>query len=473
LFALRNAYQQAQIQLPQLREQLKKDQEDKVSYISDKQKELLGHQNDLSQAQANELHCQQQYKHMKIHHGLAMQRLALTKLEHQRIELQKDWNAIEDLNAKIVSHDFLSLSFTDQVVLLNDIEERLPHFEEVYEQAKPKLDESKKALSSLSIQEKDKNQDEKLLELQELHEKLNKFHSRINTVVQFCGIKREEATTYELMRILGEYETLSKNKDAKADTIFEKLQELAQHDNFIARFSESESYKNINEKKEQLQILALTRLKTQYQDLYGILRCKESLAIEEKINELAAFNDYLTGFEDTPSPAIKKLHDSIINLRNKVTDFKASDFNTYKNKFFQTLSDNLFITSKVKLSNNSQRKEFVENSSLSLNTYITQRNETYWFKDLMSGFAAFFLGCFGYQTESQKRENYVNELNGELENFKNDPSNYDSLSSVIEQGKKEYKPRKGDEEQSLLTVLTTLESDLKPLKPQENIAVLN
>ncbi|KTC86345.1 hypothetical protein [Legionella brunensis] len=72
--------------------------------------------------------------------------------------------------------------------------------------------------------------------------------------------------------------------------------------------------------------------------------------------------------------------------------------------------------------------------------YLQERAQTFWFRDLMSSVAAFALGCFGYKTEAQERQEYLQDLKDTFEAYKEDPENYDQLMIKIDEGER-FKPR--------------------------------
>ena len=80
-----------------------------------------------------------------------------------------------------------------------------------------------------------------------------------------------------------------------------------------------------------------------------------------------------------------------------------------------------------------------------LTNYLQQRAETYWFRDLVSSFFAFFLKWpFGYQTEKERREKYVNkELRPAIESYKRSGDNSDLLK-VLDPQYTFFKPRTRD-----------------------------
>lgn len=75
--------------------------------------------------------------------------------------------------------------------------------------------------------------------------------------------------------------------------------------------------------------------------------------------------------------------------------------------------------------------------------YLAERKRTFWFKDILREIAAFAFGCFGYKTDSQVREEYINDLRVTLMEYKNhsfDMNSVDVLSRVT-QGLSQLSPR--------------------------------
>lgn len=99
-----------------------------------------------------------------------------------------------------------------------------------------------------------------------------------------------------------------------------------------------------------------------------------------------------------------------------------------------------------------------------LKEYLNEREKTYWFKDLLSGIAAFTLGCFGYKTDAQLRQEYIGELNDAFSAYQSRQSlnaaDSEPLLDVINRGLKQFPPRYHGEH-SLFCKLSSLKSELK------------
>ncbi|KTC91501.1 hypothetical protein [Fluoribacter dumoffii] len=97
--------------------------------------------------------------------------------------------------------------------------------------------------------------------------------------------------------------------------------------------------------------------------------------------------------------------------------------------------------------------------------YLEERRETYWFKDLISSAAALVLGCFGYKTEAQEREEYLQELKADYQQYKNNPNeeNLKRLQGKIQEGLDKFSPRSsknGAEAKSLKAKLQQMQADV-------------
>ena len=102
--------------------------------------------------------------------------------------------------------------------------------------------------------------------------------------------------------------------------------------------------------------------------------------------------------------------------------------------------------------------------------YLYERSITYWFYDLFTNATAFVLGCFGYKSDSQNRQEYIqNTLKTALESYIDADSHgkraaYEDLISVIETGQRLFQPRVAKGEQyhdySLCHKLELLKKDL-------------
>ncbi|MCL9685641.1 hypothetical protein [Legionella maioricensis] len=99
--------------------------------------------------------------------------------------------------------------------------------------------------------------------------------------------------------------------------------------------------------------------------------------------------------------------------------------------------------------------------------YLQERANTFWFNDLISSIAAFALGCFGYKTGAQLRQEYLtNELQPALTTYQNEPTmeHYEDLINVIKDGKIQFPPRTAHNEteqnKSLLSKLRQLEAEV-------------
>lgn len=101
--------------------------------------------------------------------------------------------------------------------------------------------------------------------------------------------------------------------------------------------------------------------------------------------------------------------------------------------------------------------------------YQYDRAQQFWLKDLIRSIAAFTLGCFGYKTDAQEREEYLDELRQLFDEYKKDrtQANGESLLTEIEKGQQQFPPRAnvGEEgyENSLSFKLESLKTSITPL----------
>ncbi|WP_043873989.1 hypothetical protein [Legionella massiliensis] len=94
--------------------------------------------------------------------------------------------------------------------------------------------------------------------------------------------------------------------------------------------------------------------------------------------------------------------------------------------------------------------------------YLHERAETYAWRDWFSTLAATVLGVFGYQTESAKRQEFVENLNNAISIYERAgcEANYQIVTALITTGKETFSPRakEGDEhDKSLFAKLSLLE----------------
>ncbi|VEB34939.1 Uncharacterised protein [Legionella sainthelensi] len=75
--------------------------------------------------------------------------------------------------------------------------------------------------------------------------------------------------------------------------------------------------------------------------------------------------------------------------------------------------------------------------------YLQERANTFWFKDFLSSMASFALGCIGYKTEAQLRQNYLDELQISLQVYQENSceKNTKKLFQKINYGLTQFSPR--------------------------------
>lgn len=99
--------------------------------------------------------------------------------------------------------------------------------------------------------------------------------------------------------------------------------------------------------------------------------------------------------------------------------------------------------------------------------YLQERADTFWFKDFLSSIASFALGCIGYKTEAQLRQNYLDELQTSLQVYEGNSceNNTKKLFQKINYGLTQFSPRSkvGEEgyDSSLHAKLSGFKKDLR------------
>jgi hypothetical protein len=98
--------------------------------------------------------------------------------------------------------------------------------------------------------------------------------------------------------------------------------------------------------------------------------------------------------------------------------------------------------------------------------YLEEREKTYAIKDAISRFFACMLGVFGYQTEREKRREFVKTLDGFMQN-----KQYQQVINAIEKRQPEFSSRR-DSSQSLQGVLTRFNTALAPIAHPAQVSEL-
>ncbi|KTD67616.1 hypothetical protein Lsan_0275 [Legionella santicrucis] len=117
--------------------------------------------------------------------------------------------------------------------------------------------------------------------------------------------------------------------------------------------------------------------------------------------------------------------------------------------------------------------------------YLQERANTFWFKDFLSSIAAFALGCIGYKTEAQLRQNYLDELQTSVQVYQESSCENDTkkLLQKINYGLSRFSPRNkaGEEgyDKSLHAKLSGFKKEVKFVQekfatnePKENKSLL-
>lgn len=104
-----------------------------------------------------------------------------------------------------------------------------------------------------------------------------------------------------------------------------------------------------------------------------------------------------------------------------------------------------------------QQNEHIRSYSKRIDNYLSQRDSDYKIKDLLENL---FCSCFAKRTDKNNREMYAKSLKAALANY--DGKNTTSVSTLIQQGMLQFKPRSPDSTKSLHALLADLEKSLKP-----------
>lgn len=409
LYQLRQEYQQSNKQLPELNKTLVLLQARKEKLQAEKSDTLEIHHGLYQRAKEQKEESLAKYHQVKLSHEFSMQRLALTKLEYQTIEINEDWIEVEESANNILREEFDDLEFGEKIERLDETEQQLPRFFKIHEQAMKDLKKIQVGLSHLS---KKNEGNATLNEFKAQHEELSKFYSGMQKTLDLIPYThRQIACSYELERIKSVYKTL---------------------------FEDSK--------------------------IVGV----DPAAIEQRLQDLKQYDDFVKQFNGSDNCDIELICSSIKDTKTQI------DINLGYQKsrlyFSPLVNSSIFNNNKAQLRQSMPRSEFVVTAHDKLNTYIEQRRESYWFTDMLSNAAAIFLGCFGYQTESAKREEYIENLDAQLDAYKNNTSCFETLSATITTGIEKFQPRNGitgDCDKSLKTVLNQLTIALDETKPHE------
>ena len=103
-------------------------------------------------------------------------------------------------------------------------------------------------------------------------------------------------------------------------------------------------------------------------------------------------------------------------------------------------------------------------------TYLKERKDTYFWKDLFDSFAALVFGCFNYKSEQSEREHFIGTLKASLKSYADNPNHQslEDLQTIIQSGQR-FKPRSKEtqkgHEKTLSFTLNLLNKDLIALQP--------
>ncbi|WP_131795617.1 hypothetical protein [Fluoribacter gormanii] len=188
-------------------------------------------------------------------------------------------------------------------------------------------------------------------------------------------------------------------------------------------------------------------------------------------SELVTLLNYISE-RDTIEPEIQAKIERLAELKAKLNAFKMAydeiGTNQAINKAIEkaTTSTEQFEQARAELKTRYFGKESI------FDNYLKERKSTFAFRDFFSSAAALVLGCFGYKTESQKREEYLEELQAALQAYQKAPidnveevnSTHSQLLEKINIGLKDFSPRSKegeDHRKSLNAKLTAFRTDVE------------
>ncbi|ETO93725.1 hypothetical protein [Legionella oakridgensis] len=257
-------------------------------------------------------------------------------------------------------------------------------------------------------------------------------------------------------------ETLTPEQTEQKETLDAQLQQLKERNGQL-----SQQYNALNRlltevirKKEALQLQRLAEMAASMQDLatqadnLALLATPEKQRLQEAIHKqlqtLAVVDaSLLTDVSGSKKPAIAEQLEAIERLKPRLSSaektlqqatgvsgvYDDEDLETVrrvrhdrltalKTKFFGSRDDQL---------------------SGIFGDYLKERAHTFSWRDFFSSAAALFLRCFSYQTEAEKRQNYLEQLNSAVAEYQQNPARYNALQTVIGEGLQRFKPRANED----------------------------
>jgi hypothetical protein len=357
--------------------------------------------NVLSQANLNKQQLAQQLTERQLQHKIAMLKLDLIQLEFQDLDYKATIDLIEhDISALLVGK-IDKLPFEKQIAKLNKLENLIQPFIAIGNKTKEKLksfDHAITALNQLSA-----NQPMVQTAVTELNQKFQTLCNRYNSdypnqvYLNHITLKRQEFITLQLQLLAQHYQTLYHQP---VDTIKKELKQFT----------------------------------LKYQALANHAKAITNIDIQNYCKIIQSWQN--------------KLDDKLQSHYQAKQQFLA----------FSTKLDKLYSNKEVRQKTLVNK---VNHAKTMLDDYLQQRNQTYWLRDYFSNMAALTLGCFGYRSEFSQRNQYIDELKSNLDNYVKNKVSYEQVIKIINDGISKFKPRSAQSNHSLQYQLLSLKQQIK------------
>ncbi len=356
----------------------------------------------------------------------------------------------------------LSASYRNSQKTLVDtqatLEQQIKNYEQISEQKDGTLD----------LLESIKTSHEQVLFIKEAQMLLNKTgleQDKIganNSLLQ-REVKDLEQTYHELSDMLATIETLPRSAiTVLLENNYPLLKERIDHHQESLR----KLTQDINEsfKSHRLLFAGL-------EALFSQITKKPSPMTERKETLLEEFNELQTK-KILLDESITRLIPQVLEAQTKMEEAggfapRLSEPKIEKQKNTASLNTPLHLLSNVYFGTETEQADAEFGIGGIFGAYLEERANTFWFKDFFSTIAAFALGCFGYKTEAQQRQEYLtNDLQPALTTYQNEPTmeSHDDLIKVIKNGKFQFSPRtvhnEIDKSKSLFSKLSQLETEV-------------
>ncbi|MCL9684633.1 hypothetical protein [Legionella maioricensis] len=215
-------------------------------------------------------------------------------------------------------------------------------------------------------------------------------------------------------------------------------------DSFIKRFSEIKGFSVKNRSERNALLDDIEKLKIREGDFLAKLADSDSEEIQQKLRAISQNMEQMDGIKSQLTPSAV----------SRLTFFGAKG--VMENE----------VTAETELAMDSIRKSYFEPEVGIFTQYLQERAQQFWLKDLFRSLAAFTLGCFGYKTDAQEREEYLKGLEIVFNRYHNESKGALVLAE-IEKGQKLFSPRaKAGEDgynDSLHSKLESLKESLTPI----------